>query len=140
MGKKICKYDYELAARLEKIRDENGFTKEEMAHLLGVDVGTYKRYAYCTSKVPAEVVALLCDEMQLDLTYMMYGRDPSAYDFVKFWETVDQDKLADMYFEAARECRIRAKTRAKYHETKPRKSANTATDKESKVTGKNSKK
>ena len=46
MSKEITRYDRELADRLEKIREENGYTKEDMAFLMSVDVGTYKRYAY----------------------------------------------------------------------------------------------
>lgn len=113
MSKRITKYDIELANRLEKIRDERGLSKDDMAHLMSVDIGTYKRYAYKISKVPAESVALLCDELELDLTFVMYGRERSKYEFIKFWETVDQERLADMFFETARECRERAKTLAK---------------------------
>ena len=115
MSKEITRYDRELADRLEKIREENGYSKEDMAFLMSVDVGTYKRYAYKISKVPAGAVAELCDALQLDLTYVVYGRDRSAIDFVKYFETVDDEKLADMFSEAAREARIRAKTREKVY-------------------------
>ena len=110
MSKKITKYDIELSNRIEKIGNERGFTKDDMAHFMSVDIGTYKRYAYKISKIPAEAVALLCDALELDLTYVMYGRDRSAHEFLKYLETIDQGKLADLYFEAARECRERSKT------------------------------
>lgn len=63
MSKEITKYDRELADRIEKIRAERGLTKDDMAHLMSVDIGTYKRYAYKIQKVPATAVGLLCDEL-----------------------------------------------------------------------------
>ncbi len=121
MSKKITKYDVELADRIETYREEHGYTKEEMAHYMNVDIETYKRYAYKKGKIPAECVALLCTELELDLTYMMYGRDTSALDFIKYWETVSQNKLADMFYEAARNCRNRAKSETEVRDPDRRK-------------------
>ena len=120
MSKVITKYDIELSNRIEEIRDERGLTKEDMAHYMSVDIGTYKRYAYNRSKIPAEAVVQLCEELKLDLFYVMYGRDQSAHEFLKYLETINQEKLSDLFFEAARQCRDRAKA-LEERKNKPRK-------------------
>ncbi len=74
MAKAIGKYDIELAERLERIRKRNGLSQEAMALIMETDVGMYKRFIYNKSKVPAEKIALLADELDLDLRYVLYGR------------------------------------------------------------------
>ena len=109
MGKQIGKYDVELAERLEKIRKRNGLSQETMAFMMNTDVGTYKRYIYNKAKVPVEKIALLADELDLELNYVVYGRQTAAYDFVKFLETADLDKVGEMFAESAKVLRRKAK-------------------------------
>ncbi len=109
MGKAIGKYDIELAERLEKIRKRNGLSQETMALMMETDVGMYKRFIYNKAKVPVEKIALLADELDLDLPYLIYGRQTSAYEFVKFLETADLDKVGEMFAESAKILRHKAK-------------------------------
>ncbi|MBQ8667576.1 MAG: helix-turn-helix domain-containing protein [Lachnospiraceae bacterium] len=109
MGKQIGKYDIELAERLEKIRKRNSLSQEEMAFMMATDVGTYKRFIYNKSKVPVEKIALLADELDLDLNYVVYGRRTGAYEFVKFLETADLEKVGEMFAESAKVLRRKAK-------------------------------
>lgn len=109
MGKEIGKYDIELADRLESIRKRNGLSQEAMAMIMETDVGMYKRFIYKKAKVPVEKIALLADELDIDLPYLVYGRLTSAYDFVKFLETADLEKVGEMFAECAKILRHKAK-------------------------------
>ena len=109
MGKEIGKYDVELAERLEAIRKRNGLSQEAMALMMQTDVGMYKRFIYNKSKVPVEKIALLADELDLDLPYLIYGRQTSAYDFVRFLETADLEKVGEMFAESAKILKKKAK-------------------------------
>ena len=109
MAKAIGKYDIELAERLERIRKRNGLSQEAMALIMETDVGMYKRFIYKKSKVPAEKIALLADELDLDLRYVLYGRQTGAYEFVKFMETADLNMVGEMFAESAKILRHKAK-------------------------------
>ena len=109
MAKAIGKYDIELAERLERIRKRNGLSQEAMALIMETDVGMYKRFIYKKSKVPAEKIALLADELDLDLRYVLYGRQTGAYEFVKFMETADLNMVGEMFAESAKVLRHKAK-------------------------------
>jgi transcriptional regulator with XRE-family HTH domain len=109
MAKAIGKYDIELAERLERIRKRNGLSQEAMALIMETDVGMYKRFIYNKSKVPAEKIALLADELDLDLRYVLYGRQTGAYEFVKFMETADLNMVGEMFAESAKVLRHKAK-------------------------------
>ena len=117
MGKQIGKYDIELAERLEKIRKRNGLSQEQMALIMETDVGMYKRFIYTKAKVPAEKIALLAEELRLDLPYLLYGRQQSAFDFVKFMETADLEQVGECFAECARVLRQKAKTIEKVQKT-----------------------
>ena len=114
MAKAIGKYDIELAERLERIRKRNGLSQEAMALIMETDVGMYKRFIYNKSKVPAEKIALLADELDLDLRYVLYGRQTGAYEFVKFMETADLNMVGEMFAESAKVLRHKAKEIEKY--------------------------
>ena len=119
MGKEITEYDIELGKRLEKIRKNHGLRQLDMANIMKTDIGMYKRYAYAIRKVPVEKIALLADELQLDLAYVMYGKDTSTYDFVRFVGTADFDEIAKMFQEVSRVCKEKGKTLAKLQELNP---------------------
>lgn len=109
MARAIGKYDIELAERLEKIRKRNGLSQEAMALIMDTDVGMYKRFIYNKSKVPAEKIALLAEELDLDLRYVLCGRQTGAYEFVKFMETADLNMVGEMFAESAKVLRHKAK-------------------------------
>ncbi len=109
MGKQIGKYDIELAERLEKIRKRNALSQEAMALIMETDVGMYKRFIYNKAKVPAEKIALLAEGLELDLPYVLYGRQTSAFDFVKFMETADLEQVGECFAECAKVLRRKAK-------------------------------
>ncbi len=119
MGKEITEYDIELGKRLEKIRKNHGLRQLDMANIMKTDIGMYKRYAYAIRKVPVEKIALLADELQLDLAYVLYGKDTSTYDFVRFVGTADFDEIAKMFQEVSRVCKEKGKTLAKLQEINP---------------------
>ena len=77
--------------------------------MMQTDVGMYKRFIYNKSKVPVEKIALLADELDLDLPYLIYGRQTSAYDFVRFLETADLEKVGEMFAESAKILKKKAK-------------------------------
>ena len=137
MGKEIGKYDNELADRLERIRKQNCLSQEGMALLMNTSAGVYKRYIYKKAKVPAEKLVLLADNLGLDLKYLVCGRQEGAYDFVRFWETADMDEVANMFYEAARACRDRAKKLADLSKKPDSKDRKTAGKDSAKVTKKN---
>ena len=113
MSKEITDYDRELGNRIEEIRIRHGLRQLDMALIMKTDVGMYKRYVYATRKIPAEKIALLTDELQLDLHYVMYGRDTSTFDFVKFVGTADFDEISKMFLEVSKTLKDKANTIAK---------------------------
>ena len=56
---------------------------------------------------------MLTDELQLDLHYVMYGRDTSTFDFVKFVGTADFDEISKMFLEVSKTLKDKANTIAK---------------------------
>lgn len=119
MSKEITKYDVELGKRLEKIRKNHGLRQLDMANIMETDIGMYKRYAYAVRKVPAEKIAILADELQLDLNYVVYGRDTSTYDFVRFVGTAGFNEIAKMFQEVSRVCREKGKRLEELKENTP---------------------
>ena len=109
MGREISKYYEGLAKRIENVRKKHGKSQDQMAAIMGVNIAQYKRYMYNTARIPAERVALLVDELNLDAAYMLNGENSSAYDCVKIIETATNDEVADMLMAVAKTLRQRDK-------------------------------
>ena len=113
MGKELGKYDRELAERLESIRKRQRLTQDEMAFFMGVDVGQYKRYIYLTCRVPAERIASLVDNLDLDPTYVLTGRLSSTYDCIKIIETATDGEMADLLISLSKVFRERERIKSR---------------------------
>ena len=121
MSREISEYDIELGKRFEEIRKRHGLRQLDMATIMETDIGMYKRYAYAYRKCPAEKVYLLAKELQLDVNYVLSGKDTSILDFVKFVGTANFDEIADMFYEVSREMRKKSEAIKKAQRQNPEK-------------------
>lgn len=116
MGKKLGKYYEDLAGRIEDLRKEKGFSQEDMAYIMEVELKQYKRYMYNTALIPAERVALLINKLRIDPLYILTGRTTKEYECISILETANEEKVADMLDTLADVYRARVSMRGKSKE------------------------
>ncbi len=63
----------ELAARIRELREVCGYTQEELAKDLNVDVETYRQYENCASDVPISVIYSMSKKFGVDFSEIMTG-------------------------------------------------------------------
>ena len=116
MGKKLGKYYEDLAGRIEDLRKEKGFSQEDMAYIMEVELKQYKRYMYNTALIPAERVPLLINKLRIDPLYILTGRTTKEYECISILETANEEKVADMLDTLADVYRARVSMRGKSKE------------------------
>lgn len=64
---------HELAERIRELRDVCGFTAEELAAELGVDVGVYKSYEENGENIPISLIYQLANKFGVDFNEILTG-------------------------------------------------------------------
>lgn len=85
----------ELAARIRELREVCGYTQEELAKEIHVDVDTYKQYEECAADVPISVIYSISKKFGVDFSEIMTGVGAKlrTYQVVRAGE----GQLADRY-------------------------------------------
>lgn len=65
----------QMAARLEKVRKEEGLSQEAFATRLGISRGAYQHYSKAGREIPSSVLDALLEEFQIDPYWMLRGDD-----------------------------------------------------------------
>lgn len=63
----------ELAARLRELREDCGYTQEELAQELNIDLQTYQEYETTGSDVPISVIFQISKKFRLDYSEILSG-------------------------------------------------------------------
>ena len=76
---------YEIAKRIAGIRDACGYTKEQMAQELNIDIETYKEYEENGHNIPISVIFHIANKFKVDLTEILTGTSAklNTYHIVK---------------------------------------------------------
>ena len=75
----------EIAARIRELRESCGFTQEEMAKELGIDVAVLRTYEENGYNIPISVIYQIANLCGVDFTEILTGNDPrlDTYQVVK---------------------------------------------------------
>ncbi|OQB53735.1 MAG: Cupin domain protein [Firmicutes bacterium ADurb.Bin146] len=63
----------EIARRIEGIRDASGYTQEQMAKELNIDIETYKEYEKNGHNIPISVIFHIANKFNVDLSEILTG-------------------------------------------------------------------
>ena len=75
----------EIAARIRELREACGYTQEELAKELGIDVAVLRAYEENGYNIPISVIYQIANLCGVDFTEILTGNDPrlDTYQIVK---------------------------------------------------------
>ena len=84
----------ELAERIQALRDACGYTEEEVAEAIGIDVEAYKGYETNAANVPISVIYSLAKLYNVDFSEIMTGTSAKlrTYQVVRKGEGQNADR------------------------------------------------
>ncbi len=91
----------ELAERIQALRDACGYTEEEVAEAIGIDVEAYKGYETNAANVPISVIYSLAKMYNVDFSEIMTGTSAKlrTYQVVRAGEGQNADRYPGYKFE-----------------------------------------
>jgi transcriptional regulator with XRE-family HTH domain len=91
----------ELAERIKALRDACGYTEEEVAEAIGIDVEAYKGYETNAANVPISVIYSLAKMYNVDFSEIMTGTSAKlrTYQVVRAGEGQNADRYPGYKFE-----------------------------------------
>ena len=91
----------EVGMRLTELRDACGYTREEMARDLGIDVAVYAGYEETGENIPISVVYQIAKKCNVDFTEIIHGTAAKldTYHVVKAGEGKSVDRYPGYSFE-----------------------------------------
>lgn len=91
----------ELAERIKGLRDACGYTEQEVADEVGIDVETYKGYEESAANVPISVIYSLAKFYKVDFSEIMTGTSAKlrTYQVVRKGEGQNADRYPGYKFE-----------------------------------------
>ncbi len=113
-SKKITDYDRGLAKRILRIQRRLGYTQQQMATLMDVELSQYQRYIKAQAKFPIDRVVRLVEILGLSDEYVFHGRGPlyrkekETFNLATLLETTTNMELSKVFALASKSFRKRA--------------------------------
>ena len=91
----------EIAARIRELRDACGFTQEELAKEIGIDVSVLRGYEEDGYNIPISVIYKIATLCGVDFTEILTGNDPrlDTYQVVKKGQGLSVERVPGYDFE-----------------------------------------
>lgn len=91
---------YEIAQRIRELREVCGYTEEQLAKELGVDLETYKDYEKTGDNIPISVIYEISNKFKVDFTEIVTGVSAKldTYHLVRNGEGRDVDRYPGYRF------------------------------------------
>ncbi len=94
MDKKLKKELKEESARLSKIRENLGYTQEQFAHILGIDISTYKKIESVDRRMSLNNLKKLHKKTNVSVDYILFGdKTPQEQAWNGMLNCTETDKL-----------------------------------------------
>ena len=91
----------EIAARIRELREACGYTQEELAKDLGIDVAVLRAYEENGYNIPISVIYQIANLCGVDFTEILTGNDPrlDTYQIVKKGKGLSVERVPGYDFE-----------------------------------------
>ena len=91
----------EIAARIRELREACGYTQEELAKKLGIDVAVLRAYEENGYNIPISVIYQIANLCGVDFTEILTGNDPrlDTYQIVKKGQGLSVERVPGYDFE-----------------------------------------
>lgn len=80
MSRKKKELNVEIGERLQQVRENIGYTQEETAAILDICSEQYRKIESGYSGITLNKIVILNDEMNLDPTFLLTGKQQNIYD------------------------------------------------------------
>ena len=107
MSKPISQYEKDVMARIDKIRENQGFSMEDFSEYIGVTIETYKRSKYNEIRADLDLLHAVAKRYPSDLQYILFGDSGQKYEMINAFVSGTDDDRARLFEELADFCRLK---------------------------------